>query len=143
MPTARRSRTLAADPSRVWAVVEDPHHLPRWWPGVRRTEGVATDHWTEVYITKKGRPVRSDFRLLESDPQRRRCWTQELAETPFERVLIESVVEIELEPAGEGTRVTITQRQRLRGTARTGAFLLRRATARRLGEALDGLERIA
>ena len=142
MPTARRSRTLAADPAHVWRVIEDPHHLPRWWPGVQRVEHVGEDHWTEVFITKKGRPVRSDFRLLESDPPRHRSWGQEVAGTPFERVLRESVVELELEPTGEGTLVTICQRQLLRGYGRTGGFLLKRATARKLGEALDGLERI-
>ena len=42
----------------------------------------------------------------------------------------------------EGNRVTIAQRQTLRGYSRTGGFLLRRATASRLDEALDGLERL-
>jgi uncharacterized protein YndB with AHSA1/START domain len=123
-------------------VIADPSHLPRWWPGVQRMEGVGQDRWTEVFITKKGRPVRLDFRLLESDAPRRRCWGQEVVGTPFERVLRESITEVELEPVSEGTRVTIAQRQKLRGYARTGAFLLRHATAAKLGEALDGLEHI-
>jgi hypothetical protein len=38
--------------------------------------------------------------------------------------------------------VTIEQRQRLRGYSATGGFMLRRATGRKLEEALDGLERI-
>jgi uncharacterized protein YndB with AHSA1/START domain len=140
--TARRTRTLAVAPRRVWELIEDPHHLPRWWPGVTRMESVAEDQWTQVFTTKKGRPVRVDFRLLESEPPSRRAWEQELIGTPFERLLNESITEIRLEPDGSGTRVTIEQRQQLRGYSRTGGFMLRRATGSKLDEALDGLQRI-
>jgi hypothetical protein len=105
-------------------------------------EGVEEDRFTQVFTTKKGRPVRLDFRLLESEAPVRRAWTQELSGTPFERVLAESVTEVVLEPEHEVTRVTIAQRQKLRGYSRTGGFLLRRATNSRLDEALDGLERV-
>jgi uncharacterized protein YndB with AHSA1/START domain len=149
MATARRARTIEADPGRVWEVIEDPHHMPRWWPGVMRMEGVEQDRFTQVFKTKKGRAVRVDFRLLESSPpgtggeqpgQRR--WEQEIPGTPFERVLSESVTEVVLEPEGSGTRVTIEQRQKLRGSSRTGGFLLRRANRTRLDDALEGLQRI-
>jgi hypothetical protein len=105
-------------------------------------EGVAEDRWTQVFITKKGRPVRADFHLLESEAPWRRSWEQEIPGTPFERVLSESITDVMLEPVGGGTQVTISQRQRLRGANRTGGFLLRRATRQKLDEALDGLERI-
>jgi uncharacterized protein YndB with AHSA1/START domain len=151
MATARRTRNIGASPRRVWDVIEDPHHFPRWWPGVTRMEGVDRDRWTQVFVTQKGRPVRVDFRLLESeppgtgiDPAGRRRWEQELAGSPFERVLHEAVTEVRLEPADDGTRVTIEQRQRLRGYARfsgVGSVMLKRATRTRLEEALDGLER--
>jgi uncharacterized protein YndB with AHSA1/START domain len=142
MPTARRTRILAAAPQRVWELIEDPHHMPRWWPEVTRMEGVDGDRWTQVFTTKKGRPVRVDFRLLQSEPPWRRSWEQEIPGTPFERVLNEAITEIRLEPADNGTRVTIEQRQKLRGYSRTGGFLLRRATHAKLDDALDGLERI-
>jgi carbon monoxide dehydrogenase subunit G len=150
MPRARRTRTVGAAPQRVWDVIEDPHHFPRWWPGVTRMEAVDGDRWTQVFVTKKGRPVRLDFRLLESEPPGteggaapgRRRWEQELIGSPFERVLNEAVTAVWLEPAGQGTVVTIEQRQKLRGYARIGGgLLLRRATRKRLDEALDGLER--
>lgn len=105
-------------------------------------EGVAEDRWTQVFITKRGRPVRADFRLVSSDAPRHRSWAQEIPGTPFERVLSESVTDVVLEPVDGGTQVTISQRQRLRGSARTGGFLLRRATRRKLDEALDGLEQL-
>lgn len=115
--------------------------MPRWWPGVTRMEDVREDRWTQVHTTKKGRPVRIDFRLLESEHLGRRRWEQEIEGTPFERVLSEAVTEIQLEPEPEGTRVTIELRQKLRGYSRTGGFVLRRATGSKLDEALQGLER--
>jgi uncharacterized protein YndB with AHSA1/START domain len=131
----------------VWEVVGDPHHMARWWPDVRRMEAVAEDRFTQVFTTKKGRTVRADQYLLEAEPPvgaespGRIRWTQEIEGTPFERVLEESVTEVVLEGADGGTMVTISQSQKLRGYSRTGGFLLRRATRRKLEQALDGLER--
>jgi uncharacterized protein YndB with AHSA1/START domain len=143
VPTTRRSRIIKAPPDRIWEVVEDPHHLPRWWPRVSRVEGVDEDRFTQVIFTRKGRPVRVDFLVVESAAPRRRVWEQDIQGTPFERVLAESVVEIAIEPAGEDAEVTITQRQQLRGYSRTGGWMLRRATRRTLDEALEGLAAIA
>ena len=116
--------------------------MPRWWPGVTRMEGVQADRFTQVHKTKRGRPVRIDFHVTESDPPWARVWEQEIAGTPFERVLNESIIEVHLEPVDGGTEVTIGQQQRLRGYSRTGGMLLKRATGSKLDEALDGLERI-
>ena len=116
--------------------------MPRWWPGVVRMEGVEADRFTQVFVTKKGRPVRLDFQLLENDAPWRRAWRQELAGTPFERVLDEALTEVVLEPEPTGTRVTIAEHQKLRGYSRTGGFLLRRARSAKLDEALQGLERL-
>jgi uncharacterized protein YndB with AHSA1/START domain len=148
MATTRRSRTISAPSERIWEVLEDPHHMPRWWPGVARMEGVEPDRFTQVFKTKRGRPVRMDFRVLASHPPvgggdaAGRAWEQELPGSPFERVLSESVIEVVLEPEGEGTKVTIEQRQKLRGYSRTGGFLLKRATRQKLDEALDGLAQV-
>jgi hypothetical protein len=112
-------------------------------------EGVEDDRFTQVFHTRKGRAVRMDFRLLASeppgsggDPSGRRVWEQELAGTPFERVLGEAVTEIVVEPVGDQTVVTIALEQKLRGLNRPGGFMLRRATRTRLDEALQGLERL-
>jgi carbon monoxide dehydrogenase subunit G len=145
---ARRTRLIKAEPDALWAVIEDPHHFPRWWPGVTRVEGVSDDRFTHVYTTKKGRAVRIDFRVLETeapdaDGPGHRSWEQDIPGSPFERVLREAITEVWLAPADTGaTRVTIVQRQKLRGYSRTGGWMLRRATRARLDEALDGLERI-
>jgi hypothetical protein len=124
--------------------------MPRWWPGVKRMEAIEGDYFTQVFLTKKGRAVRADHYLIEAQPPGPTAdepgyirWGQEIEGTPFERVLSESITEIHLQGEGEGTLVTIIQTQKLRGYSRTGGFLLRRATRRRLDEALDGLAEIA
>jgi hypothetical protein len=153
MPTSTRRRTILAPLEEVWRVVGDAHQMPRWWPGVQRMEGVDDDRFTQVYFSKRGRAVRMDFRLLESlAPGQqmagvaRRRWEQEVAGTPFERVLAESITEILLHGSGAGsdqrTEVTIAQAQKLRGYSRTGGLLLRRATSGKLDEALEGLAAI-
>jgi uncharacterized protein YndB with AHSA1/START domain len=139
---ARRSRTLPASPEQLWELIADPDHMPRWWPGVQRMEGVAPDRFTQVFKTKRGRSVRIDFRVLVSEPPNTRAWEQEVAGTPFERVLRSSVIEVRLDPVPTGTEVIISQEQKLRGYSRTGGFLVRRATAAKLKEALEGLARI-
>ncbi len=146
MAAYHRERTIAAPQQRIWEVIADPSRLPEWWPGVQRIEGIEgiePDRWTEVHTTKRGRPVRIDFRLVQSDPPWLRSWSQEIEGTPFERVLKESITELKLEPAPSGTKITLSQHQQLRGYSRTGGYLLRRATKKRLEEALEGLERIA
>jgi uncharacterized protein YndB with AHSA1/START domain len=142
MANAKHSRVISAPQMEVWELISDPHHMPRWWPGVERVEGVHEDRFTQVFKTKRGRPVRADFRVVESAAPWRRAWEQEIPGTPFARVLNESVVTIALEPMGEKTEVTIAQLQKLRGYSRTGGLMLRRATAAKLREALDGLERL-
>ncbi len=95
-------------------------------------------------MTKKGRPVRADFRLDEHQEPERLVWHQELAGTPFERLLREARTEVRLngdEHRGETTTVTIELLQRLRGWSRFGGFLFRRAARVQLDEALDSLER--
>lgn len=148
MALARRTRVIEAAPNAVWALVSDPHHYPRWWPGVDRVEGVSEDRFTEVHTTKKGRAMRMDFRILASEPPEasqgaRMQFEQDLPGTPWERFLTESTTEFVLEPHARGTAVTISQRQKLRGYSRAGGtFFFRRAMSRRLDEALAGLERV-
>jgi uncharacterized protein YndB with AHSA1/START domain len=143
VPRTTRSATIPAPPEEVWATVADPHHLPRWWPRVQRVEGVEPERFTQVLSTDRGRSVRADFRVLESRAPAVRSWAQDVAGTPFERVLRSAETEVRLEPAREGeTRVTLTLRQRLRGSGLLGTMLVRRAAAARLEEALSALTRL-
>jgi uncharacterized protein YndB with AHSA1/START domain len=148
LSSASRSRTLAAPVAEVWRVIEDPYQMPRWWPGIERMEGVQDDRFTQVFKSRRRRTVRADFRVLTSQPPGgedaggHRSWTQDVVGTPFERVLSESVTEIAVEPEPDGgTRVTLVQRQKLRGYSKTGAWAMRSATGKRLDGALEGLAR--
>ena len=97
--------------------------------------------WTTVLSSPRGKSVRADYTLVESEPLRRRVWRQEVAETPFERILRESVTELLLEPDGSDlTEVRVTLRQRPRGFARLGLIQLRQAAVRQAEGALEGLE---
>jgi uncharacterized protein YndB with AHSA1/START domain len=142
MPTTRRSRTLADVPERVWETVSDPYHLPRWWPRVERVEAVTDDRFTEVLTTDRGRSVRADFRIVESRAPERRAWEQEVAGSPFERIMASARTEVVLAPHERGTRVTLAVRQQMRGTARFAGWIVRRGTRRVLDEALGALEAI-
>jgi uncharacterized protein YndB with AHSA1/START domain len=140
VPTTRRHRTVHAPVAEVWDVVADPYHFPRWWPRVGRVEGVQRRSWTKVFMTSKGRPLRADYRLLESEPKRRLEWEQELEGSPFEKVLARAVTEVCLAPQdGQSTRVTIELRQVPRGFSRFGGLMMRRASRSLIDEALEGL----
>jgi uncharacterized protein YndB with AHSA1/START domain len=167
MPTTRSSRTIAAPADDLWAVVSDPHHLPRWWPRVTRVEDVQDDAFTEVLVSERGKLVRADYLLRRVEEGRALVWEQLVEGTPFARVLSSAETELTLEPADEhdpgapATMVTIEMRQTLsRGDGRPtalgarsrlfgpmvpklGGWMVRRAAAATVKEALDGLERIS
>jgi uncharacterized protein YndB with AHSA1/START domain len=141
LPTTTRTRTVAAPPDAVWKVVADPHHLPRWWPKVRRVEDVEGRRFTKVFVTEKGRPVRADYEVTETAAPDAITWRQELEGSPFERLLDESVTFVRLAPAVEGTEVSLAMRQKVRGWARLAPFLVKHGSRRLLDEALEGLDR--
>jgi uncharacterized protein YndB with AHSA1/START domain len=155
VPTARRSRTIAAPVEQLWDLVCDPHHLPRWWPRVTRVEGVDGEAFTEVMRTRKGKVVRADFDVVAKDERARLLtWAQRVQGTPFARVLSAAETDVSLAPAEDATEVTIELRQTLAGfsprlgllaglSPRIGGRMVRRAAERTLEEALDGLERIS
>ncbi len=145
MPRVARSRVIAARREAVWKLISDPHNLPRWWPRAARVEDVrgtgARMRWTTVLETERGVPVRADYRCAASEEPSRFEWRQEVDGTPFERILKSSALEIRLERAPQGaTDVRMTAEETLRGFARLGALMLRGAAARRLDEALAGIE---
>jgi uncharacterized protein YndB with AHSA1/START domain len=144
MPTARRSRTIAAPAQELWDVISDPHHLPRWWPRVTRVEDVEEGAFTEVMKTRKGKLVRADFTVATCDEaERTLVWEQLLEGTPFARVLQSSATELRLQAGStQATEVTIELRQVLNGVSRFGGYMVRRAARATIGEALDGLERL-
>jgi uncharacterized protein YndB with AHSA1/START domain len=165
VPTAHRTRTIAASRQELWDVLGDPHHLPRWWPRVNRVEAVTLkgtgepEAFTEVLMGPSGKIVRADFLLLDSVEQQQIVWSQQVENTPFARVLRSAETDISLADGhgseGPATEVTIELRQelqgfrgsgamsmRLSGISRFGSPLVHRAAISTINEALDGLERI-
>jgi uncharacterized protein YndB with AHSA1/START domain len=140
VPATRRSRVVPAARDDVWRTVGDPRHLPRWWPRVERVEGVHGDGFTELLRSDKGATVRADFTvLLRRAPEQMR-WRQEIEGTPFERLLAASETTVSLSDAEGGTKVELRLDQQLRGVARLGGFMVRRAARRQLDDALRGLD---
>ena len=141
--TVSRARSIQAGAEALWAVMTDPDHLPRWWPGVARVEDVSAGAWTKVMrAPKAGKAVRADYSLVESEPLERLTWRHEVEESPFERLMTDALYEFQLAPDDGGTRVKLTARLKLRGLSRLGGWQVRRATARRLEEALEGLANV-
>jgi uncharacterized protein YndB with AHSA1/START domain len=134
-----RRQRIDAPRDRIWSVVSDPHSLPRWWPRLQRVEEASAEAWTKVLTSDRGKPIRADYTRTSAEPPARIEWQQELAETPFERMLSESTMTITLVEAGDGTEVALTSRERLRGLARLGGLMVRRAARRRLDDALERL----
>jgi uncharacterized protein YndB with AHSA1/START domain len=143
VPVTRRARSVAAAPAVVWRTVSDARRLAQWWPRVERVEGAGPGAFTEVLRSEKGAMVRADFRVLQrAEPELVR-WAQDVAGTPFERLLASAETTVRLAPDdGGGTRVELVLAQRLRGVARFGGFLVRRAARRQLDDALEGLQRL-
>ena len=147
MPRVSRRRVVNAPVADVWSLISDPYNLPRWWPRTSRVENVERttagkrSQWTKVLETSEGRGVRADYRCLSSADQKHYVWEQELENSPFERVLKTSVIEIGLEPKNNGAEVRLTSRQQLRGMSRLGSPMMRRATRQTLDEALNGIDR--
>src|SRR4051794_1837949 len=142
MPTVVRSKKIAAPREQVWDLVSDPYHLPRWWPTVQRVEDVSDKAWTTVATSSRGRAVRFDWSRVYIDPPQRVVWRQELAQTPFERFLRESVTGVILEPGNGSTKVELRIVRKMRGLARFGGIQMRRAIRRELDGALDQLEAV-
>jgi uncharacterized protein YndB with AHSA1/START domain len=132
--------------SEIWELISDPYNLPRWWPRTSRVESVdrkpegKRSQWTKVLETAEGRGVRADYRCVSSAEGERYVWEQQLADSPFERHLRRSVVEIGLREKAQGTEVSLSSEQKLRGMSRLGSPMMRGGQRKILDEALDNVE---
>ena len=104
-------------------------------------EEVTDDAWTKVFTSPKGKSVRADYTLLESEPLERLLWRQEVEESPFERILAMSSTELLLEDA-MAARLTIALEQRPRGWGRFAPVQFRAAGVRQVEGAIDGLKEL-
>jgi uncharacterized protein YndB with AHSA1/START domain len=144
VPVVKQHHGFDAPLERVWKVVSDPYSLPRWWPRVQRVEEVSDEGWTMVLLSDRGKPIRADYSLRRAEPMELLEWRQELEETPFERMLsrAELVIEVGRDEDTGVTGVSLRSTERLRGLARLGSPMVRRATRKRLNQALEQLGEI-
>ena len=138
----RRETVVPRAPDEVWQVVSDPDQLPRWWPGVTRVEDTSAQAWTTVLTSPKGKSVRMDYSRVEATEPTRLVWRQEVAASPFERILEEATTSLELAQTESGTRVAIELEQKPRGWARLAPLQFRAAGKRQVEGAVEGLERL-
>ena len=137
MPTARRSRTIAAPVEDLWALIGDPHHLPRWWPRVTRVEDVTftdsgeSDAFTEVMRTRKGKLVRADFDVTARDEDEHTLtWSQRVEGTPFAQVLSSAETQLWLTTAGSNGATVNTGQAEGRGMRTEVTIELRQSMVR-------------
>jgi uncharacterized protein YndB with AHSA1/START domain len=138
----RRETVVPRGVEEVWELVSDPARLPDWWPGVTRVEDATAVAWTTVLTSPKGKAVRADYTRVTAAEPERLVWRQELAATPFERILAEATTSVELAPAEGGTRVLLELDQKPRGWARLAPMQFRAAGKRQVEGALEGLARL-
>jgi ribosome-associated toxin RatA of RatAB toxin-antitoxin module len=133
----RDRRWLAAAPRDVWKLLSDLERYPEWAPWARTVEHAGGPAALGVgYETAAG-----EWRIVEFDPPRRQVHR---AESVRLTRACDRVFELRSDGA-DGTWLELVVRYRpalgLLGAAADRA-LLRRAEARRLPRALDGIERL-
>jgi uncharacterized protein YndB with AHSA1/START domain len=96
VPSFHDSTTSAAPPEDVWKLLYDPSRFPDWWAGI---ETVNITSGGEYTVYPDGYPDFPMGQLLDTQRDQRRvtvsCLVSDLR------------YEWRLEPAGEGTRITV------------------------------------
>ena len=96
MPSFHDSTTSAAPPEDVWKLLYDPSRFPDWWAGI---ETVNITSGSEYTVYPDGYPDFPMAQLLDTQRDQGRvtvsCLVSDLR------------YEWRLEPAGEGTRITV------------------------------------
>ena len=145
LPTVTRKKSLAATPDQVYDVISDPSRLSDWWPRVVRVEDVSgrpgTDRtrWTCVLGADSGRMLRLDYRCTGATRPGRYEWEHELEGTPYESHLARQAVEVKISEQAEGSEISLTTVNSLRGTAKIAGFSMKKGQRGLIDEALKSL----
>jgi len=145
LPTVTRKKRVAAPPDRVYDLISDPNRMSEWWPRVVRVEDVAgragaeRTRWTSVLGADSGRMLRLDYRCTGATRPERYEWEHELEGTPYEAHLARQSFEARLEPDGDGSIVSLTTVNTLRGSARIAGFSMKKGQKGLIDEALASL----
>jgi carbon monoxide dehydrogenase subunit G len=116
----------------VYALVRDLDRAPEWQESL---ESVDVQAGTEVRRVA-GFRQEAQFLVLEDDPPRRLSISSEGGPAKVRATF-------DLEPEGDGTRVTLTLDVQLRGAARMAAGIARGAAQRELKTTLRNLKELA
>jgi uncharacterized protein YndB with AHSA1/START domain len=96
VPSFHDSTTSAAPAEDVWKLLYDPSRFPDWWAGIETVDITSGDEYT---VYPDGYPDFPMAQLLDTQRDQRRvtvsCLVSDLR------------FEWRLEPAGEGTRITV------------------------------------
>lgn len=145
MPTVTRKRILGATPDKVYDVISDPSRLSDWWPRVIRVEDIAgrsgaeRTRWTCVLGADSGRMLRLDYRCSGATRPERYEWEHELEGTPYAAHLARQAVQARISERAEGSEISLTTVNSLRGTARIAGFSMKKGQRDLLDEALESL----
>jgi carbon monoxide dehydrogenase subunit G len=134
----RRTIDIARPPQAVFAFVTDLDNLPRWQPTVRHVEwkppleqGSTFEETREML----GRRATSRLEVTALDPPRE--FSIRVVEGP-----VSLTVRHLVEPASDGTRLTLDAAGEAGGFLRLAAPIAERAAARQAGQDLERLKRV-
>jgi uncharacterized protein YndB with AHSA1/START domain len=107
--TLEREIHIDASPDIVFEVVSRPEHLREWWPDDTDIEPFAGASGHVVFRNAQNGDKVVPITVLEVDPPKRFAfrWDYEEGETPVKGNSMQVV--FELEPAGDGTLVRLTE----------------------------------
>lgn len=134
------TKTTDASPQDVWHMICDGSRVAAWWPRAERAEDVQGGVFTLVLRSNRGVAVRTDWQVERSQKHRLQRWKQQLANTPFAKALVQSAVEVRIEPTDDGgSRVTVAVERELKQKGMFAGRLGRKASNEQAGVALNGL----
>jgi carbon monoxide dehydrogenase subunit G len=134
----RRTIEIARPPEDVFAFVTDLDNLPRWQPTVRDVEWSAPLEPGSTFRETRemlGRRARSRLEVTALEPSNE--FSIRVVEGP-----VPLTVRHLLEPAGEGTRLTLEAEGEAGGLMRLAAPIAERAAARQAAQDLERLKRL-
>lgn len=151
MIEATATRVLSAASSAVWRVVSDGARLQEWFALVSSSEATGPPGPAQRHTVRGPWATGEEFeidRVVEAwEPGRRVLWrdvAERLGGVPPENMWHEGTwLEVLLEPESEGTRVTVTGRQRPASGWEERLSAARPVTERLLEQSLERLERAA
>jgi uncharacterized protein YndB with AHSA1/START domain len=109
MPSFTRTATIDRAPAQVFAVLDDLQAAPRWMPAIKKIEVQTPDapvgvgfKWRETRRVMGVIPMR--FTIEVAKHQRPKLWG-----IGFTDGKLQTAATFELEPAGRGTSITLTE----------------------------------